>query len=64
MSLVWPWLLAPPVFIALFAVHQTLKQRRSAYSPPPKRVAQALEGADVDVAIIDRSNPHLFRFYQ
>ena len=26
MSLVWPWLLAPPVFIALFAVHQTLKQ--------------------------------------
>ena len=25
MSLVWPWLLVPPVVIALFAVHQTLK---------------------------------------
>ena len=29
MRAIWPWLLAPPVFIALFAVHQTLKQRRS-----------------------------------
>lgn len=27
MSLLWPWLLVPPVVIALFAVHQTLKDR-------------------------------------
>ena len=30
MRVVWPWLLAPPVFIALFAVHQTLKRQRRA----------------------------------
>ena len=29
MSLIWPWLLVPPVAIALFAVHQTLMHRRS-----------------------------------
>jgi hypothetical protein len=29
MRLVWPWLLAPPAVIALFAMHQTLKRQRS-----------------------------------
>ena len=29
MRVAWPWLLAPPVFIALVAVHQTLKHQRS-----------------------------------
>ena len=29
MSLIWPWLVVPPVVIALFAVHQTLMHRRS-----------------------------------
>jgi hypothetical protein len=28
-SLIWPWLLVPPVLIALFAAHQTLKHQRS-----------------------------------
>jgi hypothetical protein len=28
-SLIWPWLLMPPVVIALFAVHQTLKGQQS-----------------------------------
>ena len=28
MSVVWPWLLAPPVVISMFALHQTLKRRR------------------------------------
>jgi hypothetical protein len=29
MSLIWPWLLAPPAAIALFSLHQTLKHQRS-----------------------------------
>jgi hypothetical protein len=28
-SLIWPWLLAPPAGVALFALHQTLKHRRA-----------------------------------
>ncbi len=28
MSVIWPWLLAPPVVISMFALHQGLKRRR------------------------------------
>jgi hypothetical protein len=30
---IWPWLLVPPIGILLFAVHQTLKQRRRTWGP-------------------------------
>ncbi len=41
MRLIWPWLLLPPVGIALFATHQALKRQRTSARSPRRSMSKA-----------------------